>query len=384
MLFKNLALGFLLALNAYAAGPQLVLTLPVETKLRVPQGVADTLETWVEMFNSAKDSHSSIDIEQFYISDAAGEPMEEVLDAIKAAAGRGVPVRLIVDKTFLKNQPEGATALTNIENIEVRIIDYTKLGGGVQHSKYFIVGGTDAYLGSANFDWRALKHIHETGIRTQDKHVVSSLQAIFEKDWDRAARTGTVQLAALGSSPKISKAGSLHFAASPVADLPSSVTSTVDTLLSLIAGAKQSIQLQTMEYTTSVYGKQTRWTELQAALLKAAERLNKPGESAKVQVLLDKTKETQPGVKELVAGGVEVRAVEIPQYSGGPIPYARLIHSKFLIVDGKTFWLGTDNYGRSYYYGSRGVGVVSSDKKAVPQLESIFDDLWTSTYAKKL
>ena len=45
------------------------------------------------------------------------------------------------------------------------MIDIGTVAGGVQHAKFFIVDGEEVFLGSQNFDWRALKHIHELGVR---------------------------------------------------------------------------------------------------------------------------------------------------------------------------------------------------------------------------
>lgn len=45
--------------------------------------------------------------------------------------------------------------------------------GGVQHAKYF---------GSQNFDWRAIEHIQELGLRVRVPEVVQALGALFEYD----------------------------------------------------------------------------------------------------------------------------------------------------------------------------------------------------------
>jgi len=373
---RALVLFFLLGRALSAADLELVLTVPVETNLKVP-GVPDTLPTWLDMIAQAKSPKGSLDIEQFYISNQAGEPMEPVLTAIRQAAASGAAVRLIVDKTFLKNEPSGSTILANTRNIEVRVIDYTKIGG-VQHSKFFIVNQTDAYFGSANFDWRALKHIHETGIRTQNPHVVESLRSIFERDWAQAKPVGTSRLPARAARAlKIPAAKQTRFTASPTKDIPARVDSTLKTLLGLIAGAKKTIRIQTMEYTTSVYGSGENWSELQDALIEAAK-------TKQVQLMVDKSKAGKPGLVELVKAGVQVRSVEIPEHSGGPIKFARLIHSKYAVADSNKFWLGTDNLGKGYFYQSRGVGVVSSDPQVADQLDEIFQGLWNSRYATGL
>ena len=69
-------------------------------------------------------------------------------------------------------------------NIEVRMIDFGKIGGGgIQHSKFFIVDGEQVFFGSQNFDWRALKHIHEIGVRIHHRQAASAYLDIFNLDW---------------------------------------------------------------------------------------------------------------------------------------------------------------------------------------------------------
>jgi phosphatidylserine/phosphatidylglycerophosphate/cardiolipin synthase-like enzyme len=373
-----LFLALFISTALIASDLELILTVPVETKLGV-KGVPGTLETWVKMIQAAKGKGDTIDIEQFYLSTEDKEPMEDVLDALRGAAKNGVAVRLLVDKTFLKNESGGKTELADTDNIEIRLIDYSKRGGGVQHSKFFVVNKTDAYLGSANFDWRALKHIHETGVRTNDEHVITSLQTVFERDWAEGEETGSFQFpASRADAPKIVAAKEIAFAASPVKDLPTGMTSTIDDILALIKDAKTSVQLQTMDYSTGVFGRRGKnWDDLQNALIKAAK-------TVKVQLLIDKSKAGQPGIAQLAKAGVEVKAVHIPEYSGGPIKFARLIHSKYVIVDGTKYWLGTDNFSKGYFYESRGVGIVTSDKKTSAQLGEVFQNLWLSAYARPI
>lgn len=362
----------------WGADLQLVLTVPVETQLATA-GAADTKTTWLEMLSNAKGAGDTIDLEQFYLSHKAGEPLEGVLDALREAAGSGVAVRLLVDKSFLKNESGGVTELADTDRIEIRVLDYGAVAGGVQHSKFFIVNQKDAFLGSANFDWRALKHIHETGIRTQDPHLVTSLRALFEKDWARAEKRGSFHFPeAAVDLPKIETAKAARFAASPVSDIPRGMRSTLDSILDLLKRAKKTVQIQTMDYSTGIYGEPTkRWHDLNKALIAASKVVS-------VQLLVDETKKKQPGLEDLKKAGVEIRSIKIPEHSGGSIPFARLIHSKYILIDGREFWIGTDNLGKSYFHASRGVGLVSSDKTVARQLSEIFSDLWSGSLAKSL
>lgn len=48
---------------------------------------------------------------------------------------------------------------------EVRSLNFNKLlGGGVLHTKLWIIDRTHFYIGSANMDWRSLTQVKELGV----------------------------------------------------------------------------------------------------------------------------------------------------------------------------------------------------------------------------
>jgi phosphatidylserine/phosphatidylglycerophosphate/cardiolipin synthase-like enzyme len=76
-----------------------------------------------------------------------------------------VKVRIIVDAGMYKTYPETVDWLGMQPNIYVVKYDVKALTGGIQHAKFFIVDGEQVFFGSQNFDWRALSHVHEIGVR---------------------------------------------------------------------------------------------------------------------------------------------------------------------------------------------------------------------------
>jgi phosphatidylserine/phosphatidylglycerophosphate/cardiolipin synthase-like enzyme len=81
---------------------------------------------------------------------------------------------------------------------------------------------------------------------------------------------------------------------------------------------------------------------------------------------------------------VSVRIATIPQWSKGFIPFARVIHAKYLVVDGESSWVGTSNWGKSYFHTTRNVGLVMHDTRIAGQLEEFFSHLWDSSYVEDL
>jgi phosphatidylserine/phosphatidylglycerophosphate/cardiolipin synthase-like enzyme len=78
---------------------------------------------------------------------------------------------------------------------------------------------------------------------------------------------------------------------------------------------------------------------------------------------------------------VEVRVLTVPPFSGGEIPFARVSHAKFLLLDGRTAWIGTSNWEGDYFLKTRNVAVVVEDGALPSRLERIFGDDWSSAYA---
>ena len=158
----------------------LVESIPEETILDNPN-IRNTHEVWLEMINSAK---YQINIEQFYITSQKGEMLEDVLNAIVDAAKRGVKVNIIVDSKFFQTYPDDVSWLeAQSPNITKHVIDFGRLAGGIQHAKFFMIDTTEMFMGSQNFDWRAINHIHELGVRIEVPAIVKMYNSLFNSDW---------------------------------------------------------------------------------------------------------------------------------------------------------------------------------------------------------
>lgn len=364
-----------------ATQAEVVQSVPVETTLTA-LGIRTTQQVWLEMINAAK---KTIDLEEFYIYSQPGQSLAPVLDAVRAAANRGVKVRFLIDSKFYKTYPTEPNQLNQTPNIEVRQIDYSQHGGGVQHSKYFVVDQSEAFVGSANFDWLALSHIHEVGLRIPDSQVSLNLEMIFSRDWESgmpvtaAAKTSVKNPVNERKSKDVST--KFQLVASPPSDTPDGIPDTLTAIIKLLDSAKSSLKIQLYQYTTKLYKGSGRWTVLDSAIRKAASR------GVKVKILVDviAMKKGSTDLKALAAlNNVDVRTVTIPAWSGGPIPYARLIHSKYLTVDNTSAWVGSENWSDNYFTASRNVGVTFQSAEITGKLNQIFDIVWNSAYITEL
>ena len=97
------------------------------------------------------------------------------------------------------------------------------------------------------------------------------------------------------------------------------------------------------------------------------------------------SKSKQPYLKSLVVlPNVMVKYVQIPQLEGNFIEFGRVVHAKYMVVDGSWSWVGTSNWSRDYFHGSRNVGVIVEGASVAAQLDSWFEHTWSSQYAEQL
>ncbi|MBI3564585.1 MAG: phospholipase [Elusimicrobia bacterium] len=374
----------LLAAPARAAvkvpGFELVYSYPVETTLEEPD-LRRAQDVWPEMIDKAK---KSLDIEQFYVSPSTGEPLEATLAAIERAGKRGVKVRVILEKKFEKNSLDGIARLEKVKGLQLRIADWSKLtGGGIIHAKFFAVdGGAAAFVGSQNYDWRSLKHIHEMGLAIDDAGVARQVQSVFDHDWAIAVSSEAAPADNL-SRPSADRSGRAYLVASPWRYDPAGVGDSESELVRLIGEAKEEILVQNLEYFANTFGKNPRYYgAIDAALRDAALR------GVTVKLLVSHWGTEEPWVKSLqslaVLPGIEARVITIPEASSGPIPFARLTHSKYAVFDGKTLWVGTSNWMGGYLDQSRNLEVVLNDAALAARAAAVQKHLWDSSYAVPL
>ena len=378
----TIAVG-LLCITALAQFPykdfEIVESIPLETVLDNPE-IRNTFGVWLEMINAAK---KTIDIEQFYISNQEGEALEPIIRAIEKAADRGVSVRIIAEKRMAGTYPKTLARLNEHKNISVRKIAVFSKNGGVQHGKYFIVDNEQVFLGSQNFDWRALDHIHEIGLRIRQPEFAGRMIELFDLDWKQsqenriysfkpAQETEWMELRTKGAEPV-----RFYAAASPLGNVPLSFREDLPAIIKLIDNAQKQVYVQLLSYSPS--SKETYFGDLDNALRRAAAR------GVDVRLLCSdwcQHKYEMPFLKKLAKqDNLDVKLSTIPQWSGGYISFARVEHCKLMIIDDNMSWVGSSNWKRDYFYGSRNVAVIVEDKLINTTLTKLFLKSWDGPYA---
>ncbi|CAI1024332.1 phospholipase D-like domain-containing protein [Serratia proteamaculans] len=364
-------------------GYELVYTAPVETALQADD-LRNTAEVWQQMFDAAK---TRIDLGQFYVANQQGSLLDGVLQHLKAAGERGVKIRFLMEEKGIRiSTPETLEQLKAIPNLELRIIPYQRLSGGILHAKYLLVDGEQAFVGSQNFDWRALAHIHETGLRISDAGVVGQIQAIFEQDWQaQALLVADKPVPQLPYQPKAETPQGNYLVASPRAYNPAGVIDSQVELPRLLASAKQRVRVQVMDYAPLSYGPEHSrpyYAVIDNALRSAAAR------GVKIELMVANWNTKKPDIAWLkslaVVPNVQIKIVTVPPASSGFIPFARVIHSKMMIIDGETAWIGTSNWTGGYLDNSRNLELVLHSPVMSQRVDKLYSQLWDSVYAEPI
>lgn len=153
-----------------------------------------TFEAWQLLLNQ---STSTLDIGSFYwtlrgedsgFNHSSAKPGEEIFNRLLSNGfGDGPKIKIrIAQSTPSRVSPDLETQiLASYGAAEVVTVDFPKyLGGGVLHTKLWIVDGKHFYLGSANMDWRSLTQVKELGVLGQNcPQLTSDLAKIFKAYW---------------------------------------------------------------------------------------------------------------------------------------------------------------------------------------------------------
>jgi phosphatidylserine/phosphatidylglycerophosphate/cardiolipin synthase-like enzyme len=369
----------LVAQQAPAASIELVESWPSGTTLDQAE-LPDAWQVWIEMIDGAR---RTVNLGHFYAVDEGSSRLTKVIEALERAGKRGVKLRFLVEKNFRGASEATLERLSKIEGLELRRLDSKAVyGAGIMHAKYMLVDGEQCFLGSQNFDWRSLEHIQELGVRVRSASFCAPIERLFEADWARALdQTAPLPPNAEPVEPQTALFRGENVRIQPLASPEERVGSAqwdLPRIREAIRSAKRSVDVQVMTYRMTDRSKRY-FEELEGELKAAAAR------GVEVRLLVAdwcKRKGTIEGLQAIEPlEHLAVRMVTIPVAERGFIPYARVIHAKYMVVDGETAWLGTSNWERDYFYESRNCGVFVEGRSFGGELQRFFDRGWSSPYA---
>jgi hypothetical protein len=288
-----------------------------------------------------------------------GDP---VVEALVAACGRGVSVRVLLDQSDFEPSitEKNARAVTFLraQGIDARLDD----AATTTHAKLVIVDRATVFVGSTNWNRYALFEHRQADVRIDDERVGAAFGDFFDRLWaNPGAPLGMtfdgVEVPADGPAlVALPDAGQSTLYASFVLDLLSHATSSVHAVL----------------YRVSVYPqfKDSATSALVDGLIQAA------GRGLEVRVLMDDCSFYADSAEAnlesaifLYQSGIDVR-FDAPDVT---------THAKLLVVDGETVVLGSTNW--NYYSVERNIEANVALVR-MPDVASIFESYFASLWAE--
>lgn len=322
-----------------------------DTSLPTPSVVFVTNKAWETRANSMiGGAKRSVDL--IHLSFAQYSPDDiSVANSLKGAAGRGVPVRVLLDDSP-ENNLARVEELNKINNITAKLDDWN----GTTHVKLLVVDDEQILVGSTNLSKASLHFNNEANLWLNEPETVQEFVEYVDSVWNSPSTRR-------GMEADVSTSGIL-----PIGD-----QEYINAVSPLIDGATDRILLVMYNFNPD----SNRATNLAEGLKSAA------GKGVTVKVILERchldyaeyvTQQNEEMASFLEQGGVEVRFDE-------PYPdnntYDDITHAKLLIVD-DTVVVYSGNWNESglnnnHEAGALVHGVDSVTTAAVAYFNSIFN-----------
>lgn len=276
------------------------------------------------------EASSSVDMVMYELTD------QQVEDALAAAAGRGVSVRVL-----LNNGLYGAGSKTNqsaytflkAHNVPV---EWTPSYFALTHQKTLIIDNKDALIMTFNLVPKYYATGRDFAVDDTDSADVQAIEAAFNSDWQ-----GSKAIATTGD------------------DLVWSPGSKQE-LLAMISSAKQTLY---------IYNEEMQDPDVIAALAAAA------GRGVKVEILMTDSSSWHDAFNYLQSQGAQIHVYS--SYVHAPL----YIHAKMIIADDTQAFLGSENFSTNSMEMNRELGLLISNKNVLSQLEQTFASDWSSATA---
>ena len=228
----------------------------------------ETYEAWVDVIEAAEER---VDIAAYYSTmfcvdiDPADpektckENSAKVVDALERAAARGVEIYMVTDAEGFGDFSDFARYAELFgERFHLMYVSFKHLFGGVQHAKIVASDRRRFYVGSANFDWRALAEVKEIGVYVENADLAEEVYAVLEQYYalsttDRADLVEFEQLEEkvhgiynkfnAGNQLRSTSGATYYFAESPARLNAPTRTWDADALVELIANANETVDV---------------------------------------------------------------------------------------------------------------------------------------------
>lgn len=266
----------------------------------------------------------SLDMTMYQLSDAKAQ------DALKAAAKRGVKVRVLLDS----NTQGGGSSTMNkaaYSDLATNGVDVRwAWSGTLWHQKSISRDGAAAAIMTCNLNAADYPVVRDFAVITNNRATVAGMGATFDKDWKATSSPPTSGVVPSGSDLVWS---------------PGAQTALVDLIDSARVGT-----------TIWAEDEQLDSQPIQQALVSAAKR------GVTVNFLMTYSSDWASGLAALSQGGVHVKVYQ----PNAPI----YIHAKALTVNDDTAYQGSANFTTAMTDQNRNVGIITKDPGLVDGIRS--------------
>ncbi len=341
----------------------------------------DTLNVWLNLIKNAK---KEILIQMPYMISKNGNRMEWLVKALKDSAGNGVKVKILLDEMFTQKMTFTIANLRKYKNIEYKIVDIKEIPNSIQHAKIIIIDSENIFLGSQNFDYRALDEINEIGVLIKNKSLAKNFRDVFNFIWHQSTNKTThgynLENIITNRNPVFvsfkDEKVKIYPCFSPVDMFEETHNILISEIVDIIDNTDDNLFLSVMTFNPT-----KNWTDISDALIRAEKR------GVKINLMfadwtLKKSTNKLKKLKNQMPNAT-IKIATIPQ-SETFIPYARVVHTKYIISDSKTVLITTANFEEDYFYKNIDAGLVLQSKNIAKIFEDIFNDMFNSEFANQL
>nr|XP_050851450.1 5'-3' exonuclease PLD3-like isoform X4 [Vespula vulgaris] len=373
-----------------------------------------TYDSWMNLIAMAENTIEIASLywtmrrQDVYPDDSAKEGEAVFQALIEAGRDRKISLKIAQNMPSHLYPNVDTEILTKKAHAQVRSLNFAGLlGGGVLHTKLWLIDRQHVYVGSANMDWRSLTQVKELGLIALNCSCLATDYAkIFDIYW-QLGKDGRIPPTWPDSvNTKINIDNPMNFslmgnkyktfiASSPPPFSPSGRSNDIDAILHCIEKAEKFIYISVMDYfPLIIYTPKIKyWPVIDNALRAAAiERkvtikllisLWKHSRASENYFLksLEKLTNSYRNVK------IEIKRFVVPSSSElDNIPFSRVNHNKYMVTDISAY-IGTSNWSGDYFINTAGIGTVFEDVghknhgSIRQQLENIFNRDWNSKYS---
>jgi cardiolipin synthase A/B len=287
----------------------------------------------VDWNNAIDGARTSVHMMMYHLTD------KEVINAIAAKKQKspGVEIKIIVDGKSLKGGYAKAIETLTQAGVEVRP---SSKAFSITHAKSMILDGKSAFITAINLTNTATNS-RDFGVVTPDAAIIREMESVFQADWENAQTNAD-------TTPMLTNS-----------NLAWSPNNSQAKLVALVDSAKKSLDAEVESFSSD---------DIIAAMNRAVAR------GVNVRLI----------VPECIYGNATFNYQYLAKLVGvnahtehnGMSVEQPYMHSKMMVADGETMYVGSINYSFNSILKARELGVIFQNNDVSRQLSSEFEKDW--------